>query len=283
MSTRAALVRGLSGELQGELQGEQGYLMVALLVALSVMAIMMGAALPAWHTLAQREKEAELIFRGEQYARAIGLWQRRFANAAPPSIDVLVEQRFLRKKYKDPITNDEFQVLGPGTALPGQTQSPLTGQVQSGQALGAFQQVQSVIQAAGRATAAPRQVNVTQGRGGDNGIGAGIVGGIVGVTSKSAEKSLRLYNSRDTYNQWIFMPVARAGGAGGAGAGVRGAGGRGDGRGADGRGVLDGRGRGPQGDGGRGGFDGRGRGPQGDGGRGGAGGRGGQAPPRGRF
>ncbi len=41
--------------------------MVALLVALSVMAIMMGAALPAWHTLAQREKEAELVFRGEQY------------------------------------------------------------------------------------------------------------------------------------------------------------------------------------------------------------------------
>jgi type II secretory pathway pseudopilin PulG len=265
MSARTALVRRRSGELQGE----QGYLMVALLVALSVMAIMMGAALPAWHTLARREKEAELIFRGEQYSRAIGLWQRRFANAAPPSIDVLVEQRFLRKKYKDPITNGEFQILGAGGSLPGQTQQ---GQGSGG-------------------AAAPRAlqlgpVAVTQGRGGDTGI----VGGIVGVTSKSAEKSLRLYNSRDTYNQWIFMPVARAGGAGGAGAGVRGAGGRGDGRGADGRGafdgrgVLDGRGRGPQGDGGRGGFDGRGRGPQGDGGRGSGGqGRGGQAPPRGRF
>src|SRR5688572_31863220 len=72
--------------------------MVALLVALSVMGIMMGAALPAWHNLALREKETELVFRGEQYARAIGLYQRRFANAPAPSIDFLVEQRFLRSE-----------------------------------------------------------------------------------------------------------------------------------------------------------------------------------------
>src|SRR5918995_3296944 len=102
--------------------GERGYLMVALLVAMSIMAIMMSAALPAWHTLARREKEAELVFRGEQYARAIGLWQQKFANQPAPSIDVLVEQRLLRKKYKDPITNDEFQLLGAGASQPGQTQ-----------------------------------------------------------------------------------------------------------------------------------------------------------------
>src|SRR5574339_18406 len=90
---------------------ERGYLMVALLVAMSVMAILMTAALPAWNTLAQREKEAELVFRGEQIARGIGLYQRRFANSPAPSIDFLVEQRFLRKKYKDPITNDDFEVL----------------------------------------------------------------------------------------------------------------------------------------------------------------------------
>ena len=104
--------------------GERGYLMVALLVAMSVMAILMGAALPAYHTMARREKEAELVFRGEQYARAIGLWQQKFANQPAPSIDVLVEQRFLRKKYKDPITNDEFQLLGAGASAPGQTPGP---------------------------------------------------------------------------------------------------------------------------------------------------------------
>ena len=199
MSARTVLVRRLSGELQGE----QGYLMVALLVALSVMAIMMGAAMPAWHTLAQREKEAELVFRGEQYARAIGLWQRRFANAAPPSIDVLVEQRFLRKKYKDPITNDDFQLLGAGAALPGQTQSPLTGRHSRGRrSRRQAQQGQSAQPAAAGGGPSPLQRAAA--------TLAGIVAGIVGVTSKSPEKSLRLYNSRDTYNQWIFMPVAQS-------------------------------------------------------------------------
>ncbi len=90
---------------------QRGYAMAALLVGLSVMSVLMGAMLPVWSHMAQREKEAELIFRGQQYARAIGLFQRKFANTAPPSIDVLVDQRFLRKKYKDPITNDDFQPL----------------------------------------------------------------------------------------------------------------------------------------------------------------------------
>jgi type II secretory pathway pseudopilin PulG len=71
----------------------EGYAMAALLVMLSVLAILMTVALPAWRHTVQREKEAELIFRGEQFARAIGLYQRKFANAFPPSVDVLVEQR----------------------------------------------------------------------------------------------------------------------------------------------------------------------------------------------
>src|SRR6185436_2660640 len=58
---------------------------------------------------------------GQQYAHAIGLFQKKFANAFPPNIDVLVEQRFLRKKFKDPITNDDFVLLpgGAGAAAPG--------------------------------------------------------------------------------------------------------------------------------------------------------------------
>jgi type II secretory pathway pseudopilin PulG len=243
--------------------GERGYLMVALLVAMSVMAIMMGAALPAWHTIARREKEAELVFRGEQYARAIGLWQQKFANQPAPSIDVLVEQRFLRKKYKDPITNDEFQLLGAGASAPGQTQQGTTPQGRGG-----AQQVQPqpAMQALQALQQAQERLAAISGRG-----NAG--GGIVGVTSKSSEKSLRLYNGRDTYNQWVFMPVARGRAGGGARGGAPGPEGRG-GRGADGRG-----GRGPDG---RGGFDigGRGQLPQGAGPRGG---RGPESVPRGRF
>ena len=93
-------------------RGARGYAMAALLVSIAVMGILMSVALPAWRQAARREKEAQFVFRGEQYARAIGLYQRRFAAAFPASIDVLVEQKFLRRQYKDPMTEDgEFQVL----------------------------------------------------------------------------------------------------------------------------------------------------------------------------
>jgi len=175
--------------------------MAALLVGLSIMAIMMTAAMPVWNQMARREKEAELVFRGEQYARAIGLFQRRQGpGALPPSIDVLVDQRFLRKKYKDPITNDDFAPLlltvapqqGPG-------QSPPTGR--------------------GAATTGLRgsAFSASPGVGAPGAAG----GGITGVTSKSKEQSIRLYKGRNHYNEWqfVFTPPAQAPGAGGAGAG----------------------------------------------------------------
>src|SRR4029079_19555063 len=81
---------------------ERGYAMAALLVGLSVMAVLMSVGLAVWSQVARREREEELICRGQQYARAVGLFQRKFANTFPPTIDILVEQRFLRKKYKDP-------------------------------------------------------------------------------------------------------------------------------------------------------------------------------------
>ena len=220
--------------------------MVALLVAMSVMAIMMTAAMPAWHTMVQREKEAELVFRGEQIARAIGLYQRRFANAPAPSIDFLVEQRFLRKKYKDPIANDDFQVLTSGTNQPGQIQARGQGAAPAQATLG--RGGQGATQTA------------TLGRGGlqqtTPSFGGNTTGGVIGVTSKSPLKSLRLYNGQDVYNQWIFMPVVQAaraggpGGAGGRGADGRGAGAGGFGRGQGGTTPPAGRGASPQGQGG---------------------------------
>src|SRR5262245_23165077 len=105
--------------------GERGYAMAALLVGLSVMAVLMSMALPVWSQFARREREEELIWRGNQYARAVGLFQRKFANTFPPTIDILVEQRFLRKKYKDPITGEDFMPIPAGGAVnPGQTVDP---------------------------------------------------------------------------------------------------------------------------------------------------------------
>ena len=254
---------------------ERGYLMVALLVAMSIMAIMMGMALPAWRTLAQREKEAELIFRGEQYARAIGLFQRRYANATPPNLDVLINERFLRKKYKDPITNSDFQMVSPGAALPGmpgtqQPQTPGTANPSAGRGRGI-----DLSPSGGRQGQAGRGQTGAGGAGAPGSGGAG-AGGIIGVVSKSSEKSFRLYNGRDTYNQWVFMAIQqsnRAGGPGGAPPGVGGPRGRGPNSGGPnaprgGFGGSGGFGGGPDGRGGRG-DQGPGRGFPPPGGRGG--------------
>ncbi|MGE3707581.1 MAG: Tfp pilus assembly protein FimT/FimU [Vicinamibacterales bacterium] len=178
--------------------------MAALLIALSVMSVMLSVAMPVWRQMVRREKEAELIFRGQQYARAIGLFQKRAGpGTLPPSIDLLVQQRFLRKKYKDPITGDDFQVLLAGQAVPGS------------------------------AAATPRGRGAPPGRpvpGQTPNVGAGTpsgaVGGIQGVVSKSKDKSIRVYNGRSVYNEWafVFVPQVQAAGAGGPGGGPGGPG-----------------------------------------------------------
>ncbi len=118
--------------------------MAALLVALSVMAVLASAAMPSWKQMTQREKEAELIFRGQQYARAIGLFQRRAGPGVnPPNLDVLLQQKFLRKKYKDPITGGDFDLISPATPMavptaPTPGAQPGTGRAAApGQATGA--------------------------------------------------------------------------------------------------------------------------------------------------
>src|SRR6185436_10819848 len=98
-----------------------GYAMAALLVALAVMAVLMSVALPVWRHDAQREKEEELIFRGQQYVRAVRLFNMK-TNALPTRVDDLVQQKFLRKRYKDPITNGDFEWISAANPNPGGVQ-----------------------------------------------------------------------------------------------------------------------------------------------------------------
>jgi type II secretory pathway pseudopilin PulG len=172
----------------------RGYAMVALLVAIGVMSVMMTVSMPIWKQVSHREKEEELIFRGEQYAHAISLFQRKFANAMPPNVDVLVEQRFLRKKYKDPVTNDDFVPLT--LAQAGRAGAPAPGTPP------------------GRSSQAPPGTSVTAGRdtpeaGGVEALRAGLLNAIIGVTSKSKDKSIRSYKGRNHYNEWAFISVAQ--------------------------------------------------------------------------
>lgn len=192
--------------------------MVALLVGLSIMAAALSIALPTWSTMAKREREEELIFRGQQYARAITLYQRRFANAYPANLDLLVEQKFLRKKFKDPMTADgEFQPVFVGQPIPGQTTPP----GQQGQQQGQAQGQRGGLQQGGRAGGQPF-LGQQQGR---TGGGAGIMG----VVSKSEAASMRLYNNRSKYSEWVFVAtpaVTQAGSRDGGQNPVDGRGGR---------------------------------------------------------
>jgi type II secretory pathway pseudopilin PulG len=116
---------GLRG--QADRRGELGYAMAALLVMMAVMAVLMTVAMPVWRHEAQREKEEEAIWRGTQIARAIALYFQK-TRAFPTSIDVLVEGRYLRKKYKDPLTKDgEWQLIPAGATNQQQPGTPVGG------------------------------------------------------------------------------------------------------------------------------------------------------------
>src|SRR4030095_12960221 len=196
-------------------RSDGGFAMAALLVTLAVMMVLMTVALPVLTTMAQREREAELVFRGQQYARAIALFQRKFGNALPPNLDVLLDGKFLRRKYRDPITGEDFQLLWP-------TSPELTSALNAAPVTG-----QPVQQQQGTTTRPAQQMSgMTQTQSGAGTQPGQAPGGIIAVASKSTKTSLRVFNGHDKYNEWVFMPTqasltagggARGGAAGGAG------------------------------------------------------------------
>jgi len=166
--------------------------MVVLLIGMAITAIWMSAALPAWRQQVQRQREEDLIFRGEQYARAIVIYQQKNNGAFPPNIDILVSQRYLRKKWKDPVTNDDFQPVGAG-----------------------LQQLDNRAPSTPRGAQAPTAPSASPGgqqpgRGGPTGGPQQLAGqnnqppGVSGVRSKSSATSIKLYQNQQQYNLWPF-------------------------------------------------------------------------------
>ena len=224
---------------------ERGYALAAVLISVAIMSIVMSALLPVWRQQMQREKEAELAFRGEQYARAIYLFATRNGGQNPPSVDALVQGRYLRKKWKDPTNGEDFLPLSVGANQPGPQGGP------AGQRGGAPGQ-----RGAGPQGGAGRSGQPSPGLGGSQptgGVQGG--GGIMTVVSQNKEASIRIYNGASHYNEWRFMYNARGRGA----PGQQGQPGGGPTQGRPGTGAP-GRGNPPMGGPGRGGPGG-GRGP----------------------
>ena len=109
----------------------RGFTYLTVLFVVAVSGILMSATGMTWHTAAQREKERELLFVGDQFRRAIGQYYERTpggAKAFPKTLEDLLQdkryptvRRYLRKVYRDPITGkaDWGLVAAPGGGIMG--------------------------------------------------------------------------------------------------------------------------------------------------------------------
>jgi type II secretory pathway pseudopilin PulG len=160
---------------------ESGFALVMVLAGITVTLILMGAAVPTWRYVMQDDREQELFFRGDQIARAVEAYQRKNGNALPPSLEVLVKGKFLRREYKDPMTKDgRWRLVRPGEAVAVST-TPARGGPSP------------------RPSPSPSAASAL-GPGGGTSLGA-----IVGVASRSRQTSLRIFNGRTRYDQWVFL------------------------------------------------------------------------------
>jgi type II secretory pathway pseudopilin PulG len=94
--------------------GEGGYILLGVLFLVALVLISLAVAAPKIAADIQRDREEEMVHRGQQYVRAIKMYYKKFG-AYPPNIDALVKTnqiRFLRKRYKDPMTGkDDWHLI----------------------------------------------------------------------------------------------------------------------------------------------------------------------------
>lgn len=99
---------------------QSGFTYLYVLMTIALVGIGLAAAGTLWRTEAQRAREAELLFVGDQYRQAIRSYylldpaQPRL----PASIDALLEDRrrpdvvrHLRRAWRDPMTGGEFALV----------------------------------------------------------------------------------------------------------------------------------------------------------------------------
>jgi len=215
-------------------RSEAGYTLMLVVFMVATMWIAATVATTNILTDGKRQKEDDMIWRGNQYARAIGLYYRRF-NKFPTKIEDLTNQtngvRFLRQAYKDPMNKEDgswrFIYVGPNGILIGSNRQTTLMQgaaagmgTQGGAPLtGVLGQMQGSNQ--NPCGGAPG-VQVTTGPDGTCGggaaaggsssssqpqpLGGSVMGGnIIGVGSKVDKPSLKVYLGESNYKNWEFI------------------------------------------------------------------------------
>jgi hypothetical protein len=207
---------------------QQGYVLVVLLLFVALLSIGLLATVEKIDFQIKRDREEELIHRGVQYSRAI----RRFIKTVgryPVSIEELEGKndiRFLRKRYKDPITGKDFHFLhmedvaymsAPGLkpAIKGaalQTPpQPIVGAPEVGEPnAGSGGEESSRREEANRVS--DPSVPDPEGDGSDKPTvpeemqdESLNVSPIVGVASISNGQTIREFHGQNRYNQWLFI------------------------------------------------------------------------------
>jgi type II secretory pathway pseudopilin PulG len=110
-----------------------GLVLLALLIFLALASLATTLAAGVWATARQRDREAELLFVGDQYRRAVESYWRVTpgrVKVLPGSLDVLLQDdrfptpvRHLRRLYADPLTGEELVLVRQGGGIAG-VQSP---------------------------------------------------------------------------------------------------------------------------------------------------------------
>ena len=214
----------------GRNRKQQGYVLITLMLFVALMAIAWLAVEPVVAFQAKRDREEELVHRGVQYARAVRLYFKKLGRY-PTRLEELEDTnnlRFLRKRYKDPITGEDFKLLrmgdvkmtfGPGiqgaTPVTAMAAGPgLQGKTRMAGA-GAMNPTQQSGPTTGTDSAADADSDSSSDKDKDKkedkpsagGFSGPVFGGgpIVGVASTSTKESVREFNRKNHYDQWQFI------------------------------------------------------------------------------
>lgn len=209
-----------------EREGERGYLMVAVSVAVAVMIIGSLVTYQAFEDMMHREREAEMMFRAQEYARAIQRY-RKANGTSPLKLEQLMEpgpagQYFIRQLYEDPLVPDGkwgLLFLGPGgniidpasaLGVPGLPGAPGAGGIgddaTSGTNTGLGGLGNSGNFSNGQAQVGnqqnPGQIGGVGNNNGPGGPGGGLP--IAGVKTLSDLSPFRIYKGLEDYAMWYF-------------------------------------------------------------------------------
>ncbi len=211
-------------------RSEGGYVLLTLMLFVALLAIAAAAVAPTVAFQIQRDREEELIHRGVQYSRAVRRYFKKFGRY-PNRIEELENTnnlRFLRQRYKDPVTGGDFKILrmgqvrlnfGPGIAgatPAGVNPAAMAGALAGGRRIGlvgtagTMSQSAAGIQQMGQTnvpgTGLLSSAQADQGDSESNPSSQVFGGGpIVGVVSTSKAESIREFNKKNHYDEWQFI------------------------------------------------------------------------------